>query len=67
MKKYSNLTIICAEALPWRCHRRMITDYPIMVERISVFDIIDSKQQPSPHELTPFAHFSGDDKIITYP
>jgi uncharacterized protein (DUF488 family) len=67
MKKYSNLTIMCAEALPWRCHRRMIADYLVMVEGISVYDILDSKQQPAPHELTPFAHFSGDAKIITYP
>jgi uncharacterized protein (DUF488 family) len=66
MKKYSNLAIMCAEAVPWRCHRRMIADYLIMVEGISVFDILDSKQQPAPHELTSFARLS-DDKIITYP
>ena len=66
MKKYSNLAIMCAEAVPWRCHRRMIADYLIMVEGISVFDILDSKQQPAPHKLTSFAR-SIDDKIIIYP
>jgi hypothetical protein len=37
-----------------------------MVEGISVFDILDSKQQPAPHKLTSFAG-SIDDKIIIYP
>jgi uncharacterized protein (DUF488 family) len=66
MKKYSNLAIMCAEAVPWRCHRRMIADYLIMVQGINVFDIFDSKKQPASHELTSFAHLT-DDKIITYP
>jgi uncharacterized protein (DUF488 family) len=67
MKNYCNLAIMCAEAVPWRCHRRMIADYLFMVEGISVFDIIYSKQrQPALHELTSFAHLT-DDKIITYP
>jgi uncharacterized protein (DUF488 family) len=66
MQKYPNLAIMCAEAVPWRCHRRMIADYLIMVEGISVFDIFDSKKQPASHELTSFAHLT-DDKIITYP
>ena len=57
---------MCAEAVPWRCHRRMIADYLTMVQGISVFDILDSKQQPSSHELTSFAHLT-EDKIITYP
>ena len=66
MKKYPNLAIMCAEAVPWRCHRRMIADYLIMVEGISVFNILGDKQQPASHELTPFAHLI-DNKIITYP
>jgi uncharacterized protein (DUF488 family) len=66
MKKYGNLAIMCAEAVPWRCHRRMIADYLIIVEGINVFDIFDSKKQPASHELTSFARLV-DDKIITYP
>ena len=57
---------MCAEAVPWRFHRRMIADYLVMVEGISVFGILDSKKQPATHELTSFAHLT-DDKIITYP
>jgi uncharacterized protein (DUF488 family) len=66
MQKYPNLAIMCAEAVPWRCHRRMIADYLVMVEGISVFDILDREQQPASHELTSFARLT-DDKIITYP
>src|SRR5918911_5048806 len=66
MKRYNNLAVMCAEAVLWRCHRRMIADYLIMVEGIDVFDILDSKKQPASHELTSFAHLT-DDKIITYP
>ena len=66
MQKYSNLSIMCAEAVPWRCHRRMIADYLIMTQGISVFDILDSKQQPAPHELTSFARLT-ENKTITYP
>ncbi len=31
MTNYDNLAIMCAEAVPWRCHRRMITDYLTLV------------------------------------
>jgi uncharacterized protein (DUF488 family) len=66
MQKYSNLAIMCAEAVPWRCHRRMIADYLVMVEGISVFDILNIKQQPSPHKVTSFAYLSNDKSTITY-
>lgn len=56
MTNHNNLAVMCSEVVPWRCHRRMIADYLNLVEGISVFDIIDSKQQPEPHQLTSFAH-----------
>ncbi|PWU81222.1 MAG: hypothetical protein DLM72_08180 [Candidatus Nitrosopolaris wilkensis] len=64
--KYDTLTIMCAEAVPWRCHRKMIADYLTMIAGVSVFNIIDSKHQPSPHKLTSFAHLT-DEKLIAYP
>ena len=66
MQKHPNLSIMCAEAVPWRCHRRMIADYLVMVEGISVYDILDRGKKLASHELTSFAHLT-DDKIITYP
>lgn len=54
MKKKSNKTaIMCAEALPWRCHRSMVADAEV-VRGIKVFDIM-SKTSLHEHHLTSFA------------
>lgn len=55
--------IMCAEAVPWRCHRSLIGD-ALVVRKISVKDIL-SEKSCKPHTLTPFAHVIGD--TITYP
>ena len=61
-----SLAIMCSEAVPWRCHRRLIADYLIMIEDISVYNIIGNSGRPSPHKLTPFAiHLA--DGVIIYP
>jgi len=67
MTNYSNLAIMCTEAVSWRCHRRMIADYLTMVEGISVFNIIDSKKQPELHKLTSFARLTDNKTTIIYP
>jgi uncharacterized protein (DUF488 family) len=67
MTNYSNLAIMCSEAVPWRCHRRMISDYLTLVEDISVFNIIRSKQQPEPHKLTAFVRLTDSKTAIIYP
>lgn len=66
MTHYNTLAVMCAEAVPWRCHRRMIADYLTMLEGVSVYNIINYKQQPGPHKLTLFARLT-DDKIVIYP
>ncbi|MDJ0312552.1 DUF488 domain-containing protein [Arthrobacter sp. H35-D1] len=55
--------IMCSEAVPWRCHRRLITD-ALLVEGVEVFHIM-SESSTKPAELTPFA--SVQDGKITYP
>ena len=55
--------IMCAEAVPWRCHRSLIAD-ALIVRGISVEEII-SETRVSTHALTPFAHVSG--TTVTYP
>jgi uncharacterized protein (DUF488 family) len=55
--------IMCAEAVPWRCHRSLIAD-ALLVRGISVADIITAKPA-QPHKLTPFAQVQG--KTVTYP
>lgn len=57
------IVIMCAEAVPWRCHRSLIAD-ALLVRKINV-EHIYSKTSIKPHKLTPFAKVNGN--IITYP
>ncbi len=68
-KSNGYLAIMCSEAVPWRCHRRLISDYLVMVEGISVYNIIGNRGHPDPHKTTSFAlHLDdNDDGIIAYP
>ncbi len=55
--------LMCAEAVPWRCHRSLIAD-ALTVRGVRVEDIIGSKGRKL-HVLTPWAHAEG--LTITYP
>ena len=55
--------IMCAEALWWRCHRRLIAD-ALTVRRADVLHLGSGK--PVKHELTSFAEV-GDGGALTYP
>jgi uncharacterized protein (DUF488 family) len=55
--------IMCAEAVPWRCHRSLVGD-ALLVRHITVLDII-SEASPKQHLLTSFARVKGTE--ITYP
>jgi uncharacterized protein (DUF488 family) len=57
------LAIMCAEALPWRCHRSLISD-ALVVRHVKVLHII-SATDPITHKVTEFAHVEG--TKITYP
>ncbi len=56
-------TIMCSEAVPWRCHRRLISD-ALIVRGWTVWDIF-SLGKVERHALTDFARVSG--QRITYP
>ncbi|MEB2310705.1 MAG: DUF488 domain-containing protein [Sorangiineae bacterium] len=57
------VAIMCAEAVPWRCHRRMIAD--AWVARGGVVHHIMSVARADLHTLTPFARVRGGH--VTYP
>jgi uncharacterized protein (DUF488 family) len=57
------LVIMCAEAVPWRCHRSLIGD-ALLVRHYDVEDIYNHGTI-KPHTLTSFARVRG--KHITYP
>ncbi len=57
------VAIMCAEAVPWRCHRSLIAD-ALLVRGVEVRDIT-GVGEPTVHSLTPFARVEGE--RITYP
>jgi uncharacterized protein (DUF488 family) len=57
------LALMCAEALPWRCHRSLISD-ALVVRHVKVLHIISATSTIT-HELTDFAKVEG--TKITYP
>jgi uncharacterized protein (DUF488 family) len=57
------VAIMCAEAVPWRCHRSLIGD-ALLVRGVAVEDIMNAKTR-NPHKLTKFAAVDG--TTITYP
>ena len=59
----SSTAIVCAEAVPWRCHRSLIAD-ALVARGIQVLEILSAKQS-RPHALTPFAQVNGSQ--VTYP
>jgi uncharacterized protein (DUF488 family) len=57
------VAIMCAEAVPWRCHRSLIAD--ALVARGIPVEHIVSATRTQPHTLTPWARLEGES--VTYP
>ena len=55
--------VMCAESVPWRCHRSLIAD-ALTARGIAVQHIM-SETAVMPHKLTSFAHVEG--AQVTYP
>jgi uncharacterized protein (DUF488 family) len=56
--------IMCAEALPWQCHRQLIAD-ALVARGVRVLHIIHAGKQ-NEHELSPHARTLEDGRIV-YP
>jgi uncharacterized protein (DUF488 family) len=63
LARSDRVVLMCAEAVPWRCHRSLIAD-ALLVHGIATCEIVSAKRL-QPHKLTPFAQVSGLE--ITYP
>jgi uncharacterized protein (DUF488 family) len=57
------IAVMCAEALPWRCHRSLIAD--ALRSRGILVEHILSLTRRQPHALTPWAQVNG--TCLTYP
>ena len=56
--------LMCAEAVPWRCHRSLIADAFLALYQVEARHII-SENSLQIHQLTPFAVV--EDNQLTYP
>jgi uncharacterized protein (DUF488 family) len=63
LAKEERIAIMCAEAVPWRCHRSLIGD-ALLIRGIEVDDILSEKSS-KPHLLTAWAVVN--EKRISYP
>jgi uncharacterized protein (DUF488 family) len=63
MGRERRVAIMCAEAVPWRCHRSLVAD-ALAVRGIPVVEIL-SESSYRMHTLTPFARV--EEVRITYP
>ena len=63
LAKTTRCALMCAESVPWRCHRSLVAD-ALSVRGMPVEHIIN-RGKTKPHVLTPFAHVEG--LAITYP
>jgi len=63
LEKEKRIAIMCAEAVPWRCHRSLIGD-ALLIRNIKVEDIFNETTS-KPHLLTAWIKVDGNK--ITYP
>jgi len=63
ISREKRVAIMCAEAVPWRCHRSLVAD-ALSVRGVPVVEIL-SESSWRMHELTRFARVEG--VCITYP
>lgn len=63
LAEHSTVAIMCAEAVPWRCHRSLVGD-ALVARGVTVRDIM-TPTSTKPHTLTRFAHVDG--TRVTYP
>ncbi|HET8549576.1 MAG TPA: DUF488 domain-containing protein [Bryobacteraceae bacterium] len=57
------VAIMCAESLPWRCHRSLVAD-ALAARGVEVEHIMTATKR-QPHKVTPFARTEGE--RVTYP
>lgn len=63
LAEQEQIALMCAEAVPWRCHRSMVAD-ALIIRGIEVEEILNTEQR-QPLKLTSFARVEG--LQITYP
>jgi uncharacterized protein (DUF488 family) len=63
LAKKEVVAVMCAEAVPWRCHRSLLAD-ALVARGAQVVQVL-SPTKAEPHRMTPFAKVA--DGKVTYP
>ncbi len=63
LAEQGTVALMCAEAVPWRCHRSLVAD--VLVARGAEVEHVLSKGRSSRHRLTPFARVEN--AHVSYP
>jgi uncharacterized protein (DUF488 family) len=63
IERQGNAAFMCAEAVPWRCHRNLLSDF-LTVKGIAVMEII-SDAEPKLHKFNSMAVW--EDQKLIYP
>lgn len=58
--------IMCAEAVWWRCHRRIVADYALTSRRVIVWHLFTATKRERA-ERTPFARLDRRTHTLRYP
>ena len=53
LARRGRVAVMCAEAVPWRCHRSLIADWLVVEEEKPVEDVVGTARRP--HRLTACA------------
>jgi uncharacterized protein (DUF488 family) len=57
LARRARTALMCAEAVPWRCHRSLIADYLVVQKKRRVDELIGGRTRP--HRLTACARIEG--------
>jgi uncharacterized protein (DUF488 family) len=63
LARTSRVAIMCAESVPWRCHRSLVAD-ALTARGIKVHHLMNASLA-KPHTMTPFARVEGE--RVAYP
>ena len=63
LRREGSVVMMCAEAVPWRCHRSLVAD--ALTARGAHVEHITNPKRSSPHRMTAFAKVEG--LQVTYP
>ena len=64
LSREKTVAILCAEAVPWRCHRRLISD-ALVARGVEVRHILGPRRA-DPHEIDPNAQVLEEGRRLVY-